>query len=193
MTQSDIAIVHVDDEPSILSALRRTLTRVCVGRGVHVHIRSFTSASAALGTLLTESVDVVISDYRMPEMDGVELLRRVRELQPYTGRILLTGSTEYSFLLMAVNQAAVTRVLVKPWVDEELFDAIRQSVAVRRLQLENAELADQLRVQRGLLSQQEATLRRIASLHPEITEVICAGEAQTLNAEPTLQPEVAHD
>jgi response regulator RpfG family c-di-GMP phosphodiesterase len=193
MTPSDIAIVHVDDEPSILSALRRSLTRVCVGRGVHVNIRSFTSAGAALGTLLTEPVDVVISDYRMPEMDGVELLRRVRELQPYTGRILLSGSTEYSFLLMAVNQAAVTRVLVKPWVEEELFDAIRQSVAVRRLQLENAELADQVRVQRGLLSQKEATLRRIASLHPEITEVICAGEAQTPNSEPALQREDAHD
>lgn len=193
MTPSDIAIVHVDDEPSILSALRRCLTRVCAGRGVNIHVRSFTSAGAALGTLLTEPVDVVISDYRMPEMDGVELLRRVRELQPYTGRILLSGSTEYSFLLMAVNQAAVTRVLVKPWVEEELFDAIRQSVAVRRLQLENADLADQVRVQRGLLSQQDATLRRIASLHPEITEVVCAGEPQPPIHEPGLQREAAHD
>jgi DNA-binding NtrC family response regulator len=192
MTPSDIAIVHVDDEPSILSALRRTLSRVGVGRGVHFNVRSFSSAGAALGTLLTESVDVVVSDYRMPEMDGVELLRRVRELQPYAGRILLSGATEYSFLLMAVNEAAVTRVLVKPWVDEELFDAIRQSVAVRRLQLENAELADQVRVQRGLLSQHDATLRRIASLHPEITEVICAGEALTANSEPPLPNETCH-
>jgi two-component system, probable response regulator PhcQ len=182
MNPSDIALVHVDDEPSMLSALRRSLSRVCAGRGVHVQVRSFTSAGAALGTLLTEAVDVVIADYRMPEMDGVELLRRVRELQPYAGRILLSGSTEYSFLLMAVNQAAVTRVLVKPWVEEELFDAIRHCVAVRRLQLENAELADQVRVQRGQLSQQEATLRRIASLNPEITEVVCAAEAQTPNA-----------
>ena len=193
MTPSDITVVHVDDEPSILSALRRALTRVCAGRGVHIHVRSFGSASAALGTLLTEPVDVVISDYRMPEMDGVELLRRVRQLQPYTGRILLSGSTEYSFLLMAVNQAAVTRVLVKPWVEEELYDAIRQCVAVRRLQLENAELADQVRVQRGLLSQQDAALRRIASLHPEITEVICNGDTQASGLVPLAMQKATHD
>ena len=192
MTSSDVIIVHVDDEPSVLSALRRTLIRVCSGQCFHVDVRSFASATAALGTLLTESVDVVISDYRMPEMDGVELLRRVRELQPYTGRILLSGSTEYSFLLMAVNQAAVTRVLVKPWADEELFDAIRHCVAMRRLQLENADLADQVRVQRGLLSQQEATLRRIASLHPEVTEVVCDGDMQTSGQDPLAVSEAAH-
>lgn len=193
MTSSDVIVVHVDDEPSVLSALRRTLMRVCSGQSIRVDVRSFASASAALGTLLTESVDVVISDYRMPEMDGVELLRRVRQLQPYTGRILLSGSTEYSFLLMAVNQAAVTRVLLKPWVEEELYDAIRQSVAVRRLQLENAELADQVRVQRGLLSQQDATLRRYASLHPEITEVICSGDTQRAEGVPLAVQEAAHD
>ena len=173
MTSSDVIVVHVDDEPSVLSALRRTLMRVCSGQSIRVDVRSFASASAALGTLLTESVDVVISDYRMPEMDGVELLRRVRELQPYTGRILLSGSTEYSFLLMAVNQAAVTRVLVKPWADEELFDAIRHCVAMRRLQ--------------------EATLRRIASLHPEVTEVICDGDMPTSGLDPLVVNEGTHE
>lgn len=172
MTPSDITVVHVDDEPRVLSALTRTLARVSKAQDVRIQVRSFSSTSAALGMLLTDPVDVVIADYRMPDMDGVELLRRVGELQPYTGRILLSGVTEYSFLLLAVNQAAVTRVLLKPWVDEELFDAVRQSVAVRRLLLENAELADQVRVQRGLISQQEATLRRLLSLHPQITEVI---------------------
>ena len=176
MTPSEISIVHIDDEPSILSALRRALMRVWPASSGALKLRSFTSAAAALGTLLTEPVDVVVCDYRMPEMDGVELLRRVRELQPHTGRILLSGTTDLSFLLQAVNQAAVARVLRKPWIDEELLEAVRHSIALRRLQLENAELADQVRVQRGQLSQQEATLRRFGSLHPEITEVICPDE-----------------
>lgn len=176
MTLSEINIVHIDDEPSILSALRRALLRVWPASGGPLKLRSFTSAAAALGTLLTEPVDVVICDYRMPEMDGVELLRRVRELQPHTGRILLSGTTDLSFLLHAVNQAAVARVLRKPWVDEELLEAVRHCLVLRRLQLENAELADQVRVQRGQLSQQEATLRHFGSLHPEITEVICSDE-----------------
>ena len=176
MTPSEVTVVHIDDEPSILSALRRALLRVWPASGGTLKLRSFTSAAAALGTLLTEPVDVVICDYRMPEMDGVELLRRVRELQPHTGRILLSGTTDLSFLLHAVNHAAVARVLRKPWVDEELLEAVRHCVALRRLQLENAELADQVRVQRGQLSQQDATLRHSGSLQPEITEVICADE-----------------
>lgn len=176
MTTSEIRIVHIDDEPGILSALRRALVRVWPAHAGTLQLHSFTSAAAALGTLLTEPVDVVICDYRMPEMDGVELLRRVRELQPHTGRILLSGSTDLSFLLQAVNQAAVARVLRKPWADEELLEAVRHCVALRWLQLENADLADQVRVQRGQLSQHEATLRRYGSLHPEITEVVCADD-----------------
>lgn len=173
MNPPDALLLLVDDEPHILSALRRALERGGPACGFRLQVRAFSSASAVLGTLLTEPVDVVISDYRMPGMDGVELLRRVRELQPYTGRILLSGSTDLSFLLQAVNQAAVARVLRKPWVDEDLFEAVRQCVTLRRLQLEDADLADQTRVQRGLLTPQDASSRRTGSLHPEITQVIC--------------------
>ena len=179
MTPTEVTVVHIDDEPAILAALRRALLRVWPASGGPLKLRSFTLAAAALGTLLTEPVDVVICDYRMPEMDGVELLRRVRELQPHTGRILLSGTTDLSFLLHAVNQAAVARVLRKPWVDEELLEAVRHCMALRQLQLENAQLADQLRVQRGQLSQQDATLRHNGSLQPEITEVICADDGAT--------------
>jgi two-component system, probable response regulator PhcQ len=176
MTPFDITIVHIDDEPAILSGLRRALVRGWPAALGTLQLRSFTSAAAALDTLLAESVDVVICDYRMPEMDGVELLRRVRELQPHTGRILLSGTTDLSFLLNAVNHAAVARVLRKPWNDEELIEAVRHCIALRRLQLENADLADQVRVQRGQLSQQDALLRRQASLQPVVTEVVCASD-----------------
>jgi two-component system, probable response regulator PhcQ len=174
MNPPDALLLLVDDELRILTALRRALERAGPACGLRLQVRTFESASAVLGTLLTEPVDVVISDYRMPGMDGVELLRRVRELQPHTGRILLSGSTDLSFLLHAVNQAAVARVLQKPWVDEDLFEAVRQCVTTRRRQLEDADLADQTRVRHGLLSQQDASCRRTDSLHPEITEVICA-------------------
>ncbi len=188
MTPCEVNVVHIDDEPSVLSALRRALVRVWPDPAGILKLRSFTSAAAALGTLLTEPVDVVICDYRMPEMDGVELLRRVRDLQPHTGRILLSGSTDFSFLLNAVNQAAVARVLRKPWVDAELLDAVRHCLALRRLQLENAELADQVRVQRGQLSQQDATLRHYGSLHPEITEIICSDESLAELSDSTQRP-----
>lgn len=176
MARSEIGIVHIDDEPAILSALRRALVRVWSDQDSPFKLRSFTSAAAALDTLLSEPVDVVICDYRMPEMDGVELLRWVRELQPHTGRILLSGSDDLSFLLKAVNHAAVARVLRKPWLDQELLEAVRHCVALRKLQIETAELADEGRVQRGQLSPQEAMARRNGSLHPEIIEIHCSDE-----------------
>ena len=169
-----VRVVHIDDDAGVLAALRRGLNRVWQPRDGVLQLRSYTSAADALGSLLTEPVAVVICDYRMPGMNGVELLRRVRELQPHTGRILLSGSQELSFLLGAVNQAAVARVLRKPWLDEELLEAVLHCLTLRQLQLENAELADLLRVQRGQLSPQAAQQRRLDSLRPEITDIDCS-------------------
>ena len=179
MTPSDsplVRVVHVDDDAAVLAALRRSLTRVWQPRDGQLQLRSYTSAADALGSLLTDPVAVVICDYRMPDMDGVELLRRVRELQPHSGRVLLSGSNDLSFLFGAVNQAAVARVLRKPWLDEELLGAVQQCLALRHLQLENAELADLLRVQRGLLTAQAAAQRRLDNLCPEITEIDCSAD-----------------
>lgn len=177
-------ILIVDDEPNVLSALQRTLKHRW--NSGTLTVEPHTSPNAALDALLERPADVVISDYRMAELDGVELLRRVRELQPYTGRVLLSGSTDFSYLLSAVNLAGVTRVLLKPWIDEELIDAVRHAAEVRRLQMENAELADQLRVQRGLLSAQQAELNRLENQWPGITRLHTSQEGAVLVAEGEL-------
>lgn len=179
-----IRILLVDDEPNVLSALQRALrSRWTLGT---LTVEPHTSPLAALDALLERPADVVVSDYRMPELDGVELLRRVRELQPYTGRVLLSGSTDFSYLLSAVNLAGVTRVLIKPWIDEELVDALRHAVELRRLQMENAELADQVRVQRGLISAQQAELNRLENQWPGITRFKPGEDGGVLIAEGEL-------
>ena len=165
MTRCEVTIVHIDDEPSMLSALRRSLTRSWPASDGILRLHSCVSPSVALDTLLVDPVDVVISDYRMPEMDGVELLRRVRERQPHAGRVLLSGTAERSFLRSAVNHAAVARVLRKPWRDDDLLEAVRHCVQLRRLQMENAQLSDQVSAQRRQLSQQEGSLRHYRELH----------------------------
>jgi YesN/AraC family two-component response regulator len=121
----------------------------------------------------------------MPELDGVETLRRIREFQPQAGRIMLSGSRDFDTVLDAINVAQVGRIVIKPWNEAELIGAIGDAVETRRLQVENAELADQLRVQRGLLSQQDAELRRIENLWPGITRVewgadgsVCISESE---------------
>ena len=171
-TLPDLDILLVDDDPAILSALRRGITRGWAQWGAEARVHLCTSPSTALGRLLTESVDIVIADYRMPEMEGIELLRRVRDLQPFSGRILLADASDYNALLQMANEVGVARVLVKPWADEELVESLRQCVEMRRLLLENAELADQLRVQRGQISSKEADTRRQGFLEPEVTQVV---------------------
>jgi DNA-binding NtrC family response regulator len=183
-----IRIMLIDDEPHVLSALQRMLRQQPPVAGHPCAVEGYSSPLAALEAAQERAVDVVVCDYRMAELDGVETLRRLKELQPQTGRILLSGSREFDTVVDAINVAQVGRIVVKPWNDAELLAAIRDAVETRRLRLENAELADQLRIQRGLLSQQDAELRRIESQWPGITRVefgadgsVCISDVDVLN------------
>lgn len=167
-----IRLMLIDDEPHVLSAVQRLLRQhPPVPKEQACVVEAYTSPLAAIAAAQERTIDVIICDYRMPEMDGVETLRRLKELQPQAARILLSGSREFDTMVDAINVAQVARIVVKPWSDVELVAAIRDAVETRRLRLENAELADQLRLQRGLLSRQDAELRRIESMWPGITHV----------------------
>lgn len=183
-----IRIVLIDDEPHVLSALQRMLRQQPPVAGHPCAVETYTSPLQAIEAVQERVVDVVVCDYRMPELDGVETLRRLKELQPQTGRILLSGSREFDTVVDAINVAQVGRIVIKPWSDAELLAAIRDAIETRRLRLENAELADQLRIQRGLLTKQDAELRRIESQWPGITRVefgedgsVCISDAEVLN------------
>jgi two-component system, probable response regulator PhcQ len=185
---SDIRILLIDDEPHVLTSLQRLLRQHPPVPGKSIVVETFASPLAAIEAAHERTIDVVVCDYRMPELDGVETLRRLKEVQPHTGRILLSGSREFDTVVDAVNVAQVGRIVIKPWSDVELVAAIRDAVETRRLRLENAELADQLRMQRGLLSKQDAELRRIENLWPGITRVewgadgsICISETDVLD------------
>jgi DNA-binding NtrC family response regulator len=166
-----IRLMLIDDEPHVLAALQRVFRRYPPVPGRPLVVETCTSPLAAIEAAQERTVDVVVCDYRMPELDGVETLRRLKELQPQAGRILLSGSRDFDTVVDAINVAQVGRIVVKPWEDSELIAAIADVVETRRLRLENAELADELRMQRGLMSQQDAELRRIENLWPGITRV----------------------
>ena len=185
---NNIRIMLIDDEPNVLSALQRLLRQHTPAPRRTCTVEAFTSPLRAIAAAQERTIDVVVCDYRMPELDGVETLRRIKETQPQAGRIMLSGSRDFETVLDAINVAQVGRIVVKPWVDAELIAAIRDAVETRRLQVENAELADQLRVQRGLLTLQDAELRRIETLWPGITRVewsedgtICISDADCLD------------
>ena len=168
---ADPRLMLVDDEPNVLKALERQLRAVDRGAEPAYRIEICTDPAAALERAAEETFDLVMSDYRMPQMDGVAFLRRWRRLQPDTARLILSGQTDLAGLLGAINSAGVMRFLCKPWDYAELVFAVENALLERGLLLENRRLADEVRVQRGIISAQEAELRRLEAESPGITRV----------------------
>ncbi|HEY4081893.1 MAG TPA: response regulator [Burkholderiaceae bacterium] len=165
-------ILLVDDEPQVLSALQRLLRHgLRDAAGSAYQVETFTSACAALERAADASFALAISDYRMPDKDGIGFLRELRQLQPDCGRIILSGYADLNALVTAINEIGISRFISKPWTDFELLSAIQQALSLRALALENQRLADEVRVQRGLLSAQDAELRRLERIEPGITRV----------------------
>ena len=122
-------ILYVDDERLMLSAFRRTV------RKEPYEVIIANSGSEGLEVIATRDVAVVVSDARMPNMDGVEFLRRVAKASPDTMRMLLTGYTDQQTTVDAINEAGVYRYLSKPWRRDDLLQALRDAVETRALRL----------------------------------------------------------
>ncbi|MFZ2306319.1 MAG: EAL domain-containing protein [Rhodoferax sp.] len=112
-------LLLVDDEPSILSALSRVLRRE------NYHILTATSCDEALAALAQHPVGVILSDQRMPDLSGTELLARARSLYPKTVRMVLSGYTGLDSLTDAINRGEIYRFITKPWDDQQLLETIR--------------------------------------------------------------------
>jgi len=113
-------ILIVDDEKDNLQALMRLL------RG-QFEVVTTVSPFEALKLVQQGAFSVVISDQRMPEMKGVELLEKIKHASPLTTRVLLTGYTEIESVIDAINRGNVYRYIAKPWDPEELKTVIRQA------------------------------------------------------------------
>jgi FixJ family two-component response regulator len=124
--QAPARIVLVDDEAPILAALERQLA------GEPFELESFTSPSEALERIREAPPAAVLADYYMPEMDGAELLERVRDIDHTIARITLTGRPDVTVILEAVAKGSVFRFLLKPWDEEEIRDALHDAVAHHR-------------------------------------------------------------
>lgn len=122
-------LLAVDDEPNILAALRRLF------RATGWRILTAGHAEEALALLAAEPVNAVLSDMRMPGMDGVQLLEHVSQGWPHIARLLLTGQADLRSTIAAINRGRVHRYIAKPWNDDELVLTLRQ--VAERQQLED--------------------------------------------------------
>ncbi|MFK5926373.1 MAG: response regulator [Desulfuromusa sp.] len=135
-----IKILCVDDERNVLKSLRRLFMD-------EDNYEVFVAESGAEGLdLLEEEGDIrmVISDYRMPEMTGVEFLHQVNEKWPETMRIVLSGYADTAAVVEAINEGQIYKFIPKPWNDEELLSTISSALQHQDLQWENRQLSAEL-------------------------------------------------
>lgn len=133
------AVLLVDDEESILNSLRRLL------RSQPYDVVLATGGAQALEIMATRPIDLVMSDARMPGMDGATLLAEVHRLYPGTRRILLTGYADLSTIVKAINDGQIHRYISKPWNDEELQLILQQTLEHQRLERLTHAQNDQLK------------------------------------------------
>lgn len=182
-------ILIVDDEESILRSLRRLLSLTPCMAGTKVYalkVDTFSNPAEALDKACHTAYDLVLSDYRMPGMDGVQFLKAFREIQPDAARLILSGYADLNGLIGAINEAGISRFLSKPWNDYELVAAIGQALALRELTLENQRLADQARVNMGAMSPEELERKRLEAEEPGITKVLWGEDGSVLLDESLL-------
>lgn len=120
-------VLFVDDEPNVLDGIRRQLRN-------RVELETATSAAAGLDIIRSQGpFAVVVSDMRMPEMDGARFLAKVNEIAPQTVRMVLSGQADLESTIAAVNEGRVFRFLLKPCNSETLFGVIRNGIEQYRL------------------------------------------------------------
>lgn len=131
-------ILIVDDEEDNLALLYRTLRS-------RYDVTKAHSAIEALEILNTQTFDCILSDHKMPIMDGVEFLKRVNEIQPKTMRLLVTAYSDVKILIDAINYAKIYRYIKKPYSPDELLMIVESALECYQLKIDNENLINDLK------------------------------------------------
>ncbi len=161
-----IKIQLVDDEPQVLKALQRLLRP----QGWEVH--AFSDVNLALEALLAHEYAVIVSDYRMPHIDGITYLQFTKQRQPNAIRLLLSGHGDRQSMMKAINQVEIYRFLPKPWQDNEVEAALRSAIDLHLLRDESQRLLRQIHQQQNALGRQQRELLRLEAEYPGLTRVL---------------------
>src|SRR5947207_30113 len=138
VTKFKCSLLVVDDEPYILATLAALLS-------TEFEVLTADSGEGAKAILEQREVDIILSDQRMPQTNGVQLLEWVREHAPKTVRLLMTGFAELEEAVEAINRSQVFRYIFKPWRAEELLETLRSAAHTFILERSHEQLLEQLR------------------------------------------------
>jgi len=154
--RSGVTVLFVDDEENVLRAIRRLFMEADYGL---VTAMSGEEGLEILGR--DPAVRVVVSDYRMPGMNGVDFLRQVHERWPETVRLVLSGYADTAVVLGAINEGRIYKFIPKPWNDEELKITVDKAVDLYLLEEENRRLTIDLGEANRRLSEMNENLEEM--------------------------------
>ena len=168
---SDSKVLFVDDEENILTSCQRLL------RKESFEVLTCSNPEEALKLFDQHTFAVVVSDHRMPQMEGTVFLAKVRELAPATIRLILTGYADMKSAVDAINKGAVARFLTKPWNDDDLRMNVRQAVNQYELISENRRLQE-LTVQQN---------KELESLNQNLEQKVAERTAEVVQLNQSLE------
>lgn len=134
-----IRILFVDDERNVLRSLERLF--------LEEEYEIFTASSGQEGLELLEHsgpFQLIVSDYRMPSMNGVEFLSEVCRRYPETERMILSGYADTAAIVAAINEGQIYKFIAKPWNDDDLLQTIREVLDRYELRASNRRLLEEL-------------------------------------------------
>lgn len=122
------SVVIVDDEEMVITSIRAFLRLE-----TEYEIQGFTEPETAAKFLEATPVDVVVTDYLMPKMNGIQLLAKAKQVQPEAARVLLTGHADKQSAIQAINEIGLYQYLEKPWDNAQLLLVIQSAIERTRL------------------------------------------------------------
>ncbi len=151
-------LLIVDDEPDVCDSVHDLLRREF--RVLKAH-----SGQEGYRLMQEQEVHIIMTDQRMPQVSGVELLTKIKAKNPQAVRMLFTGYADLESIIAAINQGHVYQFLKKPWQPEELLDAVRQAALEYERLIVDADVSEKLRSEiaglRGRIETLEAEVRRL--------------------------------
>jgi two-component system response regulator HupR/HoxA len=158
-------LLIVDDEKEILRSLKMTFTE-------DHEVFTASSGAEALAILAQQDIALILTDQRMPNMTGVELLRKALQINPQIMRIILTGYTDTAALVDAINEGHIYQYVTKPWERQDLRLIVRRALETYELESENRRLCQELQAANERLREENAFLKTEISKELQSAEVV---------------------
>ena len=149
------AVVLVDDEDMVITSIRAFLSLE-----TEYDVHAFTKPEEALQLIQRQPVDVVVTDYLMPRINGLQLLAEVKKSQPEAARVLLTGHADKQSAIQAINDVGLYQYLEKPWDNAQLLLVINSAIERTRLFRSLAEKVGELDAAHGQIKEAQRRLIR---------------------------------